>query len=171
MVQSEGGEAEEIVDEESGLLISTIIRQYFMGRLTVGQWANLSEHWHHVAAKAHTPSASYDMEGSGYITSPTAARPEVKAEDSTQPWVNFLERRMGLNRRPLEDDDSDGEEEAGDDDRLDFETLLMRKFFSRWAQKAKVKGGVCDPLKDGEYNVDWTRIVAPELEGRIKIVE
>ncbi|KFA48986.1 hypothetical protein S40293_02595 [Stachybotrys chartarum IBT 40293] len=175
LVQSEGGEAEEIVDEESGLLISTIIRQYFMGRLTVGQWANLSEHWHHVAAKAHTPSVSYDMEGSGYITSPTRARPEVKAEDSTQPWVNFLERRMGLNRRPLEDDDSDGEDDAGDDagddDRLDLETLLMRKFFCRWAQKAKVKGGVCDPLKDGEYNVDWTRIIAPELEGRIKIVE
>ncbi len=37
LVKSEGGEAEEIVDEEHGILISTMMRQYFMGLQTVGR--------------------------------------------------------------------------------------------------------------------------------------
>ena len=30
LVKSEGGEVEEVVNEENGVLISTILRQYFM---------------------------------------------------------------------------------------------------------------------------------------------
>jgi 5'-nucleotidase, C-terminal domain len=49
LAQSEGGEAEEIVSEENGVLISTILRQYFLSLKVVGTWnkrnPNLGRHW------------------------------------------------------------------------------------------------------------------------------
>jgi 5'-nucleotidase, C-terminal domain len=49
LAKSEGGEAEEIVSEENGVLISTILRQYFLSLKVVGTWGkrnpNLSRHW------------------------------------------------------------------------------------------------------------------------------
>ncbi len=52
LAQSEGGEAEEIVSEENGVLISTILRQYFLSLKVVGTWGrrnpNLRRHWNGV---------------------------------------------------------------------------------------------------------------------------
>lgn len=49
LAQSEGGEAEEVVSEENGVLISTILRQYFLSLKVVGTWGkrnpNLRRHW------------------------------------------------------------------------------------------------------------------------------
>jgi 5'-nucleotidase len=167
LVKSEGGEAEEIVDEESGILISTILRQYFMGLRTVGQWKNLADHWVGVAQNAGTPlSTSLILDRPD--EAPSSAAREIKDSDSSDAWHRFLERRIGLNRKPLEED-SDGEDSDDDDDQIDFEALLMRKFWARWAIKAGVKSDMCDPLKEGEFVVDWTRVIAPVTEGRIKM--
>lgn len=38
MIESEGGTAEEIVSEENGILISMMLRQYFMSLRVMGQW-------------------------------------------------------------------------------------------------------------------------------------
>ena len=49
LVQSEGGQVEEIVDEESGVLISTILRQYFLSLRVMGRWqrwsSSMARHW------------------------------------------------------------------------------------------------------------------------------
>jgi 5'-nucleotidase len=49
LVKSEGGEAEEIVSEENGILISMMLRQYFMSLKIVGQWKmwgkSMDRHW------------------------------------------------------------------------------------------------------------------------------
>jgi 5'-nucleotidase, C-terminal domain len=49
LAQSEGGTAVEIVSEENGVLISTILRQYFLSLKVVGTWGkrnpNLRRHW------------------------------------------------------------------------------------------------------------------------------
>ncbi|CRK25202.1 hypothetical protein BN1708_018150, partial [Verticillium longisporum] len=55
LVEPEGGTAEELISEENGILISAMLRQYFMGLRTVGQWKNLSEHWVKVASECTTP--------------------------------------------------------------------------------------------------------------------
>ena len=52
---------------------------------------------------------------------------------------------------------------------MDFEVLLMRKFWTRWAVRAGVKASVCDPATEKEMTVDWTRTIAQVLEGRIKM--
>lgn len=49
LAKSEGGEAEEVVSEENGVLISTVLRQYFMSLKVVGTWGkrnpSLCRHW------------------------------------------------------------------------------------------------------------------------------
>ncbi|KAL9110793.1 MAG: hypothetical protein Q9227_004785 [Pyrenula ochraceoflavens] len=57
LVKSEGGEIEEIVSEENGVLISTILRQYFLSLKVFGKWkrwsSSLHRHWGQVHEKLH----------------------------------------------------------------------------------------------------------------------
>lgn len=49
LVQPEGGECEEVVSEENGMLISAMLRQYFMSLTVLAKWKNwgpsLDRHW------------------------------------------------------------------------------------------------------------------------------
>ncbi len=49
LVQPEGGECEEIVSEENGMLISAMLRQYFMSLTVLAKWKgwgpSLARHW------------------------------------------------------------------------------------------------------------------------------
>lgn len=184
LVKSEGGQAEELVDEEHGILISAMLRQYFMGLQTVGQWKKLSHHWVGVAKNA-VPLASVRKrehskidENPGVLGSLTFKSKQAETGGTT--WHGFLHQRLGLGQKPLDDDEDDhfdhlhtDESAANSDteDRMDCEILLLRKFWTRWARKAGVKACVCDPIKEGEFDVDWTRVIAPRLEGRIKILK
>jgi hypothetical protein len=57
LAKSEGGEAHEVIPEESGMLISTILRQYFLSLKVLGKWhnwcMNLDRHWDKVHNKLH----------------------------------------------------------------------------------------------------------------------
>lgn len=184
LVKSEGGEAEEIIEEENGILISAMLRQYFMALRTVGQWKHLSDHWVNVVENCETPISPIREGAYGFPSMdnlaaylPVPDRAKV-TEDSADPWSKFLKRRFKVNAKPVhenvdsevEDDDSDEDARDGGD-QLDFEILLMRKFWTRWALKTGVKASICDPLKEGEFSVDWTRCIAPVVDGRIKMIE
>ena len=167
-----------------------MLRQYFMALRTVGKWKHLPQHWINVAERCETPISP--IRTSNFI--PDLKRlhlqddPRVdlkeEIEDASDPWDEFLKRRFSFNVRPHNENDAGDEEEDFDaedeeepedvvhnGDQIDFEILLMRKFWTRWASKAGVKSSVCDPLKEDELMVDWTRCIAPVVEGRIKIVE
>lgn len=184
LVESEGGEAEELVDEESGMLISTMLRQYFMGLRTVGQWKRLAERWVDVADVPLLPTGTRTR---GSDDGPADSRHGVRAlgldkaprsdEAGGPAWRGFLRRRLGLHKQPLDDDDDhfdpqhprDGDGSSDAEDQMDVEVLLIRKFWARWARKAGVKTGVCDALREGEFSVDWTRVIASSVEGRIRM--
>ena len=56
LAESQGGKAEEIVSEENGMLISAILRQYFLSLKILGRWrrfASLHKHWEVVHGKLH----------------------------------------------------------------------------------------------------------------------
>ena len=56
LAKSEGGVAEEIVSEENGILISTLLRQYFLSLKILGRWRrmiSLHDHWDGVKSKMH----------------------------------------------------------------------------------------------------------------------
>lgn len=169
LVKSEGGEAEEIVSEEDGILISTMLRQYFMGLRTVGQWKNLADHWVSVASNSRTPlSPGFTGKPGQDVRNPFD---QADRDDAGNSWTDFLQSRVGLSKTPINDDLESETEGEDNDDAMDFETLLLRKFWTRWALRAGVKASVCDPLREGEMTVDWTRTIAPVLEGRIKMVQ
>lgn len=147
-----------------------------MSLRTVGRWKNLADHWNSVGACPDIPIASDpSTESAG---EPKRRRLErLNTEDSALQWRNFLQSRIGLKTAPINDnsEDSDSEEEgkdsdAVDEDAMDFEVLLLRKFFHRWAKKAGLKSCVADPSDDIAMLVDWTRTIAPVPEGRIKMV-
>ncbi|KDN69183.1 putative 5'-nucleotidase domain-containing protein [Colletotrichum sublineola] len=170
LVEPEGGTAEEIVCEENGILISAMLRQYFMSLKTVGQWKNLSESWLKVADKCHSPVEPRKMWETPAATGTSDPQPEPRSK-SWAAWM--VKRHMMDTKAPKEDSDDesdDSEEEADKVAQVDMEMLIMRKFFARWASKAGVKAEVCDPLREGEFTVDWTRVIAPVLEGRIKMI-
>ncbi|KJZ79489.1 hypothetical protein HIM_00958 [Hirsutella minnesotensis 3608] len=183
LVKEEGGEAEELVDEEHGILISTMLRQYFMGLQTVGRWKKLSDHWVGVAKDANVPLASADerndaqkdAEPSGLGASTPL---HTQSDNAGTTWQEFIHKRRGHGEKPLDDDDDDhfdphrngSDEDSDPADKADVEILLLRKFWARWALRAGIKGSACDRLEDCEFDVDWTRVIAPHLEGRIKMV-
>lgn len=188
LVESAGGSAEEIIKEEHGILISAMLRQYFMALRTVGQWKNLSENWIRIASAAVasiepvrlTPSPRPD---DGRKTDVPNGGGAVGAQGPTHSlWRDWIVKRRGIGLRPPDgDEDTESEmDEVDGDDRdkdngddaaaIDLELLLMRKFFHRWAAKAGVRSKAGDPLRECDYSVDWTRVIAPVVEGRIRIV-
>ncbi|OAT10112.1 5'-nucleotidase [Blastomyces gilchristii SLH14081] len=71
LTESEGGEAEEIISEENGVLISTILRQYFLSLKVLGTWnrlgPSLHRHWDSVNERWHGPGW---MEATSPLASP-----------------------------------------------------------------------------------------------------
>lgn len=67
LVQSEGGDVEELVDEENGVLLSTILRQYFLSLKTLGKW----EHWG-VSLNRHWDTVHRNLHGDGWLKPPSA---------------------------------------------------------------------------------------------------
>src|SRR5699024_5959492 len=57
LIESAGGEVKELVAEENGILISTIIRQYFLSLRVLGIWQrwspSLKRHWGAVHQNLH----------------------------------------------------------------------------------------------------------------------
>ena len=185
LVESEGGKAEELVDEENGILISAMLRQYFMALRTVGKWNQLSEHWESVASRLRSTQTVQTTDEQAMAASPTLPENSL---DRSNSWEAFISARLGLNKAPQDEEQDDYEEveaieegsppydsqvstEVGEDpdQQMDVELLLMRKFWARWVEKAGVESKVCDPVL-GSCFVDWTRLITPVLEGRIKMV-
>ena len=188
-MESEGGEVEELVDEENGVLISTLLRQYFLSLRTIGQWRHTSDHWNGVVRKVKADITSQAIEDRKRKRSDSGdqSRPQELGGGA---WGAFLHKRLGLHYEPHDENDESsyenwehdivhgnghgrndkdlsrtkGEEE---DEKMDLEILLMRKFWGKWVRKTGKIGKACDPLKEGEYSVDWTRVIAPMLEGRM----
>ncbi|KAI4253676.1 MAG: hypothetical protein L6R42_007488 [Xanthoria sp. 1 TBL-2021] len=173
LVKSEGGEAEEIVSEENGILISMILRQYFMSLKVLGRWRrwepSMGRHWGGVQAKLHKQPGMDVVE------------PNEKATTHKHTLSGNVKDQDG---HTCGEEDSDD----GDDDATDIEngtsdpaaleaaekeeraTHLARSVVRHWMRVAKIQsaGLVEDEATNGEMP-DWTRGIAPKLEGRIVI--
>ncbi|KAI1087516.1 Metallo-dependent phosphatase [Rostrohypoxylon terebratum] len=173
LIEEEGGKAEEIVSEENGILISMMLRQYFMSLRVMGQWKywgnSMGRHWNHVTSKVNESHTHHDP-----TTSP--ASPSTPAEASG--WDNWTPQKIRERKSSIvradESDDEDNEksydkkqEPIPEIEAIDKEMQIMRRVFAKWARIAHVESGLGEELKDGEFEVDWTRAIAPRIEGRI----
>ncbi|KIW04160.1 uncharacterized protein PV09_04967 [Verruconis gallopava] len=164
LVKSEGGECEEIVSEENGVLISTILRQYFMSLKVVEKWRSWSKslgrcfghiheqvHLHHpVVEPSNSPGAS-----------PVS--------------MNKYPSRMRANDKALDEDEDENDFTPVPDivAAHERELAIMRKVMRKWRRLAGLPGdpALCDKMDEGEFTVNWTKAIAPRLEGRIKMVQ
>lgn len=187
LIEPEGGDCEEVVSEENGILISMLLRQYFMALKVVRQWSNwgpsMDRHWGEVVTnvcKCHPVTQpksrpQQQEQQQQQCTSPdTAVCVPAKRKGGWDDWspARLRQRRGSM---PLTDDadDSDEDGEDGDgDENMERELQIMRRVFKKWCRVAGVQGKVCDDLKEGEFEVEveWTKAIAPKLEGRIKMV-
>ncbi|KAK7753904.1 hypothetical protein SLS62_004001 [Diatrype stigma] len=184
LIESEGGAAEEIVSEENGILISMMLRQYFMSLKVMGQWKywgkNMGRYWTKVADQVGSTRDPTSP------TTPTKAKTTTKAPapGGWDEWTPQRIRERKAEAMPLDESDSEDEDEGDEKDSdkrreadvrraidlIDREMQIMRRVFGKWARLAGVECRVVDDLQEGEFEVDWTKAIAPRLEGRIVCV-
>ncbi|KAL2133305.1 hypothetical protein VTI74DRAFT_2571 [Chaetomium olivicolor] len=189
LVKPEGGECEELVSEENGILISAMLRQYFMSLTVLAKWKrwgpSMDRHWSKVAdgvAKSHPIIGNRRLSVSA-PTSPTMMASHNSPNGGKQNgWADWTPTRIRQRRSsvgpmlgPAEDEsDSDSGEDAEaarqKNRDLDKELAIMRRFFRKWCRLAGINGNTCDELSEDECEVGWTRAIAPRVEGRIQMV-
>ena len=101
-----------------------------------------------------------------------------------QGWAEWTPAKLRKRRdsiSPLvgraEDDESesdsgpDAERVRQDARKLDRELAIMRRYFRKWCRKAGVSNGTtCEDLPEEECDVNWTKPIAPQVEGRIQMM-
>ncbi|KAH0545467.1 hypothetical protein FGG08_000468 [Glutinoglossum americanum] len=153
LVKSEGGEAEEVVDEEHGLLISTIVRQYFMGLKVIGRWGHWGKRpghvWGDVVEKMSEGGSVHEYassppppESNRLIASSSPVDIDSDSEDSTH----------ALPPAPLNDEHS---------------KILARKYTNKWLVAARIAPDSVGMVDGGGNAAGWTKGITPKLEGRI----
>ncbi|KAI1501320.1 flagellar associated protein [Biscogniauxia marginata] len=177
LIEAEGGQAEEIVSEENGILISMMLRQYFMSLRVMGQWKywgkNIGRHWDQVANKVGVDHTQYNPTPGPPPATPTT-RTNLPGWDN---WTPEKIRQRRASAMPIDESDSEDEEEASQEsedaqeiETIDKEMQIMQRVFTKWARLAGVECQVADELKAGDFEVDWTKAIAPRVEGRIVCV-
>lgn len=112
LAKSAGGEVEEIVDEESGVLLSTILRQYFLSLRVMGRW----QRWSHSMAR-HWDSVHQGLHSNGRVKppgqlSPIAERVPARAQ---RPGLSRTSKSYYYGRFPqiaMEEEDANTEANA-----------------------------------------------------------
>ncbi|CAJ2502173.1 Uu.00g095670.m01.CDS01 [Anthostomella pinea] len=176
LIESEGGKAEEIVSEENGILISMMLRQYFMSLKVMGKWKfwgkSMGRHWNKVTDKVDANHIHNDP-----TPGPTPVSPTTSNNFPGPGWDNWTPQKIRERKAsavPIDDSDTE-DEEAGDGgsqeqqeiEMIDRELQVMRRVFTKWARLAGVECKVGDELQEGDFEVDWTKAIAPRVEGRI----
>ncbi|KAK5076589.1 hypothetical protein LTR64_005932 [Lithohypha guttulata] len=178
LVKSAGGELKEIVSEENGILISMLLRQYFMSLKTLGKWSKLGKNTSRYFERVHK-----ELHKSHPVVEPMLKTPSVTDSPSNH---SIPTRPVIKKTRPVKQseeeakflDYSDDEEytvEPGADveevRRQERKLRIMRQVMQKWRRLARVPTPQsCDNIAVEEFEVDWTRAIAPRIEGRIKII-
>lgn len=192
LVQSEpGGTAEEIVSEENGILISTVLKQYFMSLKVLGKWARWSP-----SLNRHWTGVNEVMDAGGKAKPPVGAKSGMKRGRSGSVKANAAKKRNVEGRsvaRETEDEQLDGEDdehdsktngsrnglsasiEADSSQGRDRSKHLARVYTRLWMKLARIERHHADVVEE-EHSDDWTlphwtHGIAPKLDGRIVMVQ
>jgi 5'-nucleotidase len=193
MTTAAGGTCEELVAAENGILISMLLRQYFMALRVVDRWRHwgggLHRHWGGVVAgvdathsrlapsSSRRTSASFQAGHGAAESRAGAGGPRQLASDGPtsaglgglQAGLAPFDEHVEFHRKAEGEDDGDvgGAQAMHETERA---LGIKRRVWRKWTRVAGVHGATCDHLSEGEFAVDWTRAVAPRVEGRISMV-
>ncbi|KAH7025879.1 flagellar associated protein [Microdochium trichocladiopsis] len=170
LIEAEGGTTKEIVSEENGILISMMLRQYFMSLRVLGQWKYWGKHiggyWDDVSKKVGGTHQSSAIQSPVEPKTPSLATKPSEWND----WSAKKIRERKAQAQPADDSDSDEDDAAKENELIDREMDIVRRVAKKWTRRAGVRCSAVDELQDEEIEVDWTRAIAPRVEGRIVCV-
>ncbi|PSR82391.1 flagellar associated protein [Coniella lustricola] len=201
LIEEEGGQAIEIVSEENGILISMLLRQYFMELRVLDRWAylgpHISQHWNKVinkVAESHPMMPPRKQAPNQSPVTPATTNTAAKASHESPPssWEHWTPAKMRQRRSsvaPLTESETDVNQN-GDisktsrpppperqlsgitEEEEERELKVMRKMFRRWCRKAGINSACAanGQLTEDEVDCDWTKPIAPKVEGRIIMV-
>lgn len=179
LVRSEGGDAEEIVSEENGILISMVLRQYFMSLKVLGKWArwspSLHQHWGGVHDRLHA---------GGKVHEPSPLKKGTKHNRSANIQARAEQAKTDVDGRLVDSDTDDEKDHHYDglassvgsvgsvEEKKGREMHIARVYTRRWMDLAGIErrdvGMVGE--KSGEWELPhWTKGIAPRVEGRILV--
>jgi 5'-nucleotidase len=163
------------VSEENGVLISTIMRQYFMSLKVLGKWTrwtpSLRNHWSSVQAEVSNVHPCYEPKQS---SNPMLEAFKSVPRQAGNARLGVTHKRSGsetpLNGSDTEDEEFDPKAVSTAAGHRENELVIMRKVMRKWSRIAGLKNhpGLCDSLGEGEFTANWTKAIAPRLEGRIR---
>jgi len=187
LIEEHGGVAKSIVDEENGLLISTILRQYFLSLRVMGRWgvqggSEMGKHWDGVQKGLHAVHPVKDASKSSTADEKTGSSRENDGKNALPSLVgkaqtSSVDADADKQRKALDPSDSEEEEEVGNDAKASAEDsdaekklVLARRVVRKWWRLAGLKGhpALCDGEAEKDFSVPWTKGVAPRVEGRIR---
>lgn len=183
-VASDGGVAEEVVTEENGILISMILRQYFMSLKILGKWArwspSLHRHWGIVHERLHKD---------GRVHEPNHLKRGIKHKRTGTELLPAANSKTDVDGKAVDSDTDDEimdhelETQAMDgvdlgasiaslrsvDDQRSRERHIAKVFLRRWMDIVGIERSDVGMVHEHpEWNLPhWTRGIAPRLEGRI----
>ncbi|KAF2020737.1 ser/Thr protein phosphatase family protein [Aaosphaeria arxii CBS 175.79] len=170
LIEEEGGTAKEIITEETGVLISTILRQYFMSLKVLGKWKrwgkSMDRKFDRVQMSLQRNHSFHDPSPRSPIAAPKHPRMmSLRRDDAPTPSDSEAENDSDHDDGPVYDDTKP----------IMFterELKVARGVMRKWWRLAGLKYApkACDELEVGEFEVNWTKAIAPRLEGRIKDV-
>ena len=185
-VVGDGGVAEEVVTEENGILMSMIVRQYFMSLKILGKWSrwspSLHRHWGIVHERLHRD---------GRVHEPNHLKRGIKHKRTGTELLPAANGKTDVDGKPVDSDTDDEimdhelETHAMDgadlgasmaslrsvDDQKIRERHIAKVFLRRWMAIVGIERSDVGMVHEhAESNLPhWTRGIAPRLEGRIII--
>ena len=172
LYEENGGTAQTVVSEENGLLISALLRQYFTSMRVVDtfQRAVLSRHTSRPSTAAttidpmddHWANVQDTLHDSHPVKQPTVSSPPAKRRKANAGEAADPSSDISEDERPL-----DFAEQEANERRLH----LARKATKHWRRMVGLhRHPDCVHEEEDEIGVDWTKGVAPRIEGRIVIL-
>jgi hypothetical protein len=166
LVKSEGGEAEEIISEETGILISTMLRQFFMSLKILGRWRwwgpHISQHWNGVQQRLQSCEI---LNPDGFRqTAEIGATGSLKTEGKSGEYVT------GHRVDSDSDDEKVGEQDVDkafvpiDGYQQQRNKHVARTTMKKWMRKAGVRResvGVISEEHSSTFVPHWTKAIAP----------
>lgn len=146
--------AEKIVDEENGVLISMIIRQYFLSLKVLGKWRR--------GGRIRDLFKGFKRAKTGEGESKESVADESNGEgDGLSDDESDDEFDVNAPHPNPEGHGEEHEDELQEPEEFRIRNLIRRAGL-KWARLAGVKEHTHQELE-----VDWTKSVAPRVEGRI----
>lgn len=179
LLDSDGGSAKSIVSEENGMLISMILRQYFMSLKVLGRWKNwgahMGRHWGGVHRELHDVHPVREPVKPGEAV-PNGAQSKTKDTQKVPSLVGKAQQSHDHADGEAASDSEDDEHPRADlpavpTDVSEHERklVIMRRVMRKWWRLAGLKGhpNLCEEAGE-EFGAHWTKGIAPRVEGRIR---